>query len=171
MSLDVGRAPRGHQDFIDFDLTMRAAMLQAHDTARGAHPDACDLASGEQFDPIADDRALDDRGCVAVLARQDLRQGLQQPYLRAEAPERLRQLASDRPRADHREPPRQLGQRENRFVGKKPGFGEARNRRRGRTRAGRDQRAAEVEPHALNFGRIASDESRLRREKRRRRDP
>ncbi len=108
--LHVGRAPSGHQDFIDLDFATRAAMLQAHDTARRAPPDACDLASSEQLDAVAYDRALDDPGRVAVLARQDLRQRFQQPHFRTEAPERLRQFASDRPGANHREPPRQLGQ-------------------------------------------------------------
>src|SRR6202011_767737 len=118
-SLHVGRAPGGHQYLVDFDLAPLAAILEAHDSGGRAARDVCDLASGEQLDAIADNRMLDDRSRVTILARQDLRQRLQQPYLGAQAPKRLRQFASDRPRADHREPPRQLGQRKDSLVGKK----------------------------------------------------
>src|ERR1700730_7582384 len=143
-SLYVGRASRGHQYLVHFDLAPLAAVLEAHDSGGRAACDVCDFASGEQLAPIAANRMLEDPARVAILARQDLRQRLQQPYLGAEEPKRLRELASDRPRADHREPPRQLGQREDGLVGEKSRFGEPRNRRRARPRAGCDQRTAEV---------------------------
>src|ERR1700682_4215515 len=124
-SLHIGRTPRGHQYFVDFDLAPLAAVLEAHDSGGRAARDVCDLASGEQLDAIAGNRMLDDRSRVTILARQDLHQRLQQPYLRAQAAKRLRQFASDRPRADHREPPRQLGQRKDSLVGEKSRLGEA----------------------------------------------
>ena len=73
---------------------------------RSAACDVCDFASGEQLDAVGHDCALDNCGGVAILARQNLLQGLEQPYFGAETPKRLREFASDRPRADHREPPR-----------------------------------------------------------------
>ena len=66
---------------------------------------------------------------VGVLAGQDVGARVDERHRRAEARERLGQLAADRPRADDREARGQLGQREDRLVGEVAGRLEARDRR------------------------------------------
>ena len=72
--------------------------------------DLNDLTVADHLDTVALQGRLNDGGGVAILAGQNLRVDLQQRHLRSEAGKALRQLAPDRPPADHREPVRQLRQ-------------------------------------------------------------
>ena len=73
---------------------------------------------------------------VALLAGQEVGLAAGDDHLAAQAREGLRQLAAERAAADHQQPPRALGQVEDRFVGQIAGFCEAR-RWRGARRASR----------------------------------
>ena len=157
-SLDRGHSPDSDQYFVGVNLAADAVALGREYFFIAAHRDAVNFASRDDFHAVADDGALDSFGSVAILANQDLRRDFQQSDLRAKSRKRLRQLASDRSRADHGDSPRQLGQRENRFVGQVAGLGETRNRQRGGARSSCDRGLLEFEPLAVNL-----DDSQARR--------
>ena len=106
---------------------------------------------------------------VGVLARQQVRVGVQHHHLGAEAPERLRHLAADRTGADHAEARGPLGQVEERLVGQIAGLGQARDRRRGGARAGRDDGAREAQAATVRPPRCRDPRSAPRRDTPRRR--
>ena len=134
-SLDRRHSPDADQYFVDVNLAADAVALGRDYFLIATHRDAVNFASRDDLHAVADDRALDSLGSVAILANQDLRRDFQQRDLRAESRKRLRELASDRSGANHGDSPRQLGQRENRLVGQVSGLGETREsaaRRRAR---------------------------------------
>ena len=95
--------------------------------------------------PSRDSASRDALGGVGVLAGQELARALEEGHLRAEAREGLRELAADRAAADHGQPPRQLGQREDRLVREVAGLGQPGDGRLGRAGARRDHRVLEAE--------------------------
>ena len=103
--LDVRRAAHADQDLVDRELLLgaararevqRASRRRALDTRRTLAPWTTRMPSS------AKRRSRIARG-VGVLARQQVRVGVQHHHLAAEPAEGLRQLAADRARADHAE--------------------------------------------------------------------
>ena len=74
------------------------------------------------------------------------------------------QFAADRAAADDDQPARQLGQREDRFVGEVAGFGQARNVGNGGASAGGDDGPLEAERLAGDFDRLRAGEAGLAEE-------
>jgi hypothetical protein len=78
--------------------SLRPSRCAKRDRARAAVAlDARDLAAVHHADPLGREARLDDPRRVLVLARQDVRVGVQHGDLAAEPAERLRELAADRP--------------------------------------------------------------------------
>ena len=75
----------------------------AEDLAGSHAGDVDDRHPEGEAHPVLQERLPDDLGRVRILARQELRGIAQERHLRAEAAERLRQLASDRPAAHDRQ--------------------------------------------------------------------
>ena len=163
--LDVGRAADAEQELVHHDAFGPAVAVGEPDRPRGAVAlDALDRAPVHHADALGREARLDDPRGVLVLARQDVRVGVQHGHLAAEPAERLGQLAADRPRADHAEPARPLGEVEHRLVGQEAGLLDALDRQRDRARAGRDHRLLEAHQRAADRDRVPAREARVAEE-------
>lgn len=156
-----GCASGADQDFVRRDLLRSPAVGDAEDFFRAALLDARDIASGDDSHSVAAHRGGDPYRGVAILANQDLRCDFEQRHFRAEPAKRLRQFASKRPRADHREPARQSGYREDRLVGEIARLRQSLERRRDRARPGRDRRAREAQRRIAHLDRVGTAEARI----------
>ena len=169
--LDVGRAADAEQQLVDDDaLGCGPSRVREVDRARVAVAlDALDRGAVHHADALGREARLEDPRGVLVLARQDVRVGVQHDHLAAEPPERLRQLAADRARADHAEAARPLGEVEDRLVGQVARGLDALDRQRDRARAGRDHGLLEAQRRARRPRRCRGSRSARCRGRRRRR--
>ena len=159
-AVDVRRPAYAYQDLVGLDLVLGAARGVADQLCAVCPPfDAADGCVERQPHPVRMHAGLHDGGGVGVLARQDARRLLDERYPAAEAGERLRHLAADRTGANHREPLRQFGQREDRLVGAVAGIRQTGDGERGGARAGADGGPGEAQHGAVHLDGVGSGEA------------
>ncbi len=110
--------------------------------------DALDFVTEQNVDALGSKALLDERGHFGVFAQQQSRRHLDERDAAAQACERLRHLAPDRPAAEHREPLGSHAQRPECVGGQRLDLLDTRDRRDERPRAGSDHDAARRQ-HAL----------------------
>src|SRR5438034_358324 len=154
------RAARADQYLVHRDLPRRELDHPPLPPAR----DTPELAGEDEANAFALEGPVQDLGGVRVLADENVRGGIEEDDLGAQAAERLRQLAADRAGADHGERGRALGQREDALVGQEAGLGEPRDGRVGRARAGRDHGALEAKRRAVDRDRVRPGEASVAQE-------
>ncbi len=120
----------------------RARRLDVDDRSSVAALDRSDLGVADQTHAVGLECALDDERGVGVLPGENVRGALDERDLRAEAGERLRHLAADRPGADHDQTTGQLGQPEEGLVGEVADLVETGDGWRGGARSGGDDGGA-----------------------------
>ena len=157
-ALDVRRAADRDEDLVDLER-LRAASggaggelqnLAVHAALHLGHADA-----HREAHAVAFQRHPHEAGGVGVLPAEEAVSCLHHGHARAEARERLGQLAADGPAAEHGEPPGQGGQREDGLVGEKACLAQPGNRRRGGARAGGDHGLLEAQSVPVHRDRIA----------------
>jgi hypothetical protein len=154
---DVRDPPGADKDLVDRHFGFDAVPVHAHDFAFLRAADLDDPGGKRHVDAVRPEGAMEDLRRVRVFPRQKPRDLFDDRHLRAEPPERLGEFASERPRPEHEEPPRQAGQGKNRFVGQESGLFEAVDgrdegaRARGDHGPGKPQRPA-VDLHGVRPG-------------------
>ena len=121
-----------------------------------AHFDA--LSTAEQTHTVVQERSLHKLRGIGLFSGQYAVGGFDQDDLRAEAGKSLRQLASDRARANDSDWVGKLGQRKHGLVGEIVNLVKAGNGWGRRTRSGGDDRLAESERPPGNSNRIRAGE-------------
>ena len=124
-----------------------------------AHPDGFGIES--DLDTVARKAIRKKLRGVAFFLGQKQRQGLHDGRLRAEAAERLRQLAAQWTAAYHQQAARQLGQVKYIFIGHKACFDQAGNRWRVGSRTRGDHGLPEAQPGAVHRQRVGASEARF----------
>jgi len=114
-----------------------------------------------QVDPISDHGLLDDPCRIGVFPDQHMGCHIEQGDLATESSESLGQLTPDRPAADDTEAARQLGQREDRFVGQKAAFLAPGNGGDEGSSSGRDDGSAKTQATSPNLDGVPGDEASL----------
>ena len=102
-----------------------------------------------------------ERARLGLLPGEQLVEHLHDRHLAAEPPERLTELAADRPAADDRQPAWLFAQVPDGLVGQRTGVGETGDGRDHRARPGRDERAAVLERAPTRVDPSRAREARL----------
>ncbi len=119
------------------------------------------LGTGNDLYPIPLERFSHQACGVRIVVRKNAIAGFQHRDAAPETCKRLRQLASDRPPADHHQLLRALGQGKHRLIGQVPGLFKPRNGRCRRAGSGGDDRPSEVKPLPLHLKGVLGNEAGL----------
>src|SRR5438552_8068506 len=160
-ALDVRQAAGARQDGIDRHRALIVVADEIDELLAVFHAHLDGFGIESDLDTVARKTIRKKLRGVAFFLGQKQRQSLHDGRLRAEAAERLCQLAAQWTAADHQQAARQLGQVEYVFIGHKACFDQAGNRRRVGSRARGDHRLSEAQPGAVHRQRVGSGEVRF----------
>ena len=157
----TGRRPAATRRWLPSTDYRRVAGPEHDDDAVVPLLDPLDPDPGMELDPVLEERALEHRRHLGVVAGEEAG-GLEDRDLGAEAAVGLRQLRPDRPAADDEEPLRPPRKIEDALVGEVRNLVEPRDRRRGRARAGGEDEAAGLNDDLARRDGVGPGEARLR---------
>ena len=155
---DVRGAADGDEELVGDAGLLGSAGGEVPANAFGVARDIQVFAVAENVHAVAFEGGAQNRGGVAVFARQEAGGGFDERHRRAEARERLRHLAADGAGPDDGEAAGQHGEREERLVGQIRHVGETGDGRGGGAGAGGDRGFGEAERLAADLDRGAAGE-------------